>query len=30
VENALWCLQDGDAPDWDVAVAAELARLGSR
>ena len=29
VENALWCLQDGDAPDWDVAVAAELARLGS-
>ena len=27
VENALWCLQDGDAPDWDVAVAAELARL---
>lgn len=29
VENALWCLQDGDAPEWDVAVAAELARIGS-
>jgi streptomycin 6-kinase len=30
VENALWCLEDGDPPDRDVAVAAELARLGSR
>jgi streptomycin 6-kinase len=27
VENALWCLQDGDDPGWDVGVAAELARL---
>jgi streptomycin 6-kinase len=28
VENALWCLQDGDDASWDVAVATELARLG--
>ena len=27
VENALWCLDDGDDEAWDVAVAAELARL---
>jgi streptomycin 6-kinase len=27
VENALWCLDDGDDPSWDLAVAAELARL---
>jgi len=27
VENALWCLQDGDDPGWDVAVATELSRL---
>jgi streptomycin 6-kinase len=28
VENALWCLADGDDEAWDVGVAAELARLG--
>jgi streptomycin 6-kinase len=27
VENALWCLDDGDDATWDVAVAAELSAL---
>ena len=30
VENALWCLGDGGPADRDVALAAELARLGGQ